>query len=101
MFSTKILSFFQILAFEIFNENLTNDVFSFEQLGPDINPTLGNWQNTLTWEWVPRHPPSSGKLRHKIMAFARDITLLVSVMSKSLGYTSHIRGGVGGHWQVH
>ena len=31
-FHQKILAFFQILVFEIFNETLTNDVISFEGL---------------------------------------------------------------------
>ena len=34
IFSTKNNSVFVILMFEIFNETLTNDVVSFEQLGP-------------------------------------------------------------------
>ena len=48
-FSTKNNSVFVILMFEIFNETLTNDVVSFEQLGPGkhvrvmynpLNPTF-------------------------------------------------------------
>ena len=34
IFSTKNIGIFQILLFEIFYEPLTNDVVSFEQLGP-------------------------------------------------------------------
>ena len=36
IFSTKNDSVFVILMFENFNETLTNDVVSFEQLGPEI-----------------------------------------------------------------
>ena len=34
IFSTKNIGIFQILTFEILTKHLTNDVVSFEQLGP-------------------------------------------------------------------
>ena len=36
IFSTKNISVYVILSDQNFNDTLTNDIVSFEQLGPDI-----------------------------------------------------------------